>query len=198
MKCGLEDYTPSPVVMYSLYIGQELVALVMLGLLVHGYKTLLSVSFVGPLVIMHIAWCIYIIIGAIQTFSTDTIQDSFGWEIFRDEMIDVIALLFIRVLFRIQASTTYVLRSYNSEVEIRWQLRKAFILEVLFYIVSLTCSLSQDIYYFKSTLTKQWAAVLAVAFIVIAIPKFYYICYFLNLAKDNMKIFENSMNIDIF
>ena len=113
-------------------------------------------------------------------------------------MIDVIALLFIRVLFRIQASTTYVLRSYNSEVEIRWQLRKAFILEVLFYIVSLTCSLTQDIYYFKPTLTKQWAAVLAVAFIVIAIPKFYYICYFLNLAKDNMKIFENSMNINIF
>lgn len=91
---------------------------------------------------MNTSWSIYIIMLYAET---DKMATNTYWMVAKCLTWDVIKLVLIRVLFRVKASTIYVLKDYTTEEEIRRQLRNAQILEFLNYFVQIICCITCDL-----------------------------------------------------
>ena len=109
----------------------------MLFYLLYYYRRALKGNLLMPMIVMNICWTGFVIIGFIEP-----LDGRLSWSIVRLVLNDILDLAFIRVLFRIKASTIYVNCENKTEADIRQQLRNAEILEVFLYLAYIMCDIT--------------------------------------------------------
>ena len=159
------------------------------------HRKALKGNILTPLIIMNTSWTIYVIM---EFAETDKLATNTYWMIGKCITWDVIKLILIRVLFRVKASTIYVLREYTTEDEIRKQLKKAQILEFLNYFVQTICCITCNLNDQQVIFTRAGASILVFLQVACSILRYYFLCYFMQMGKENAKIFKTSMNINLF